>query len=423
MKIEEARKLDTEDPLRNFRKQFHHSSEDLIYLDGNSLGRLPLGTKEILDEARDGQWGDNLIRSWNTDWLGINERIGAKIAKLIGAKANEVILTDSTSLNLFKLAYGSLKAQGSSRNRIVSDELNFPSDLYILQGLKEMFHNQHELILARSDDGMTVPESQIAKLLDKRTALLTLSYVCFKSSFMYDMEKMTQLAHDAGAHVIWDLSHAVGAVPVNLNESNADMAVGCTYKYLNGGPGSLAFLYVREDLQDKLTNPIWGWFADARPFEFDLHFKSASGIKRFQTTTTSILSAAAVEPGVDMLIDAGMENVRQKSLRVSAFLIDLFDSLLAPLGFSLGSPRNPDERGSHISIRHPEGYRISQSMIKSKEGRPVIIPDFREPDFIRLGITPLYTSFEDIYRAVERIVEIVETEEYLLHSDKRDVVT
>ncbi len=418
-----AERLDMEDPLRSYREMFFTSDEDLIYLDGNSLGKLPLKSKEVLEQIVNEQWGESLIRSWNTDWLDINKRVGAKIAKLIGAKPHEVILTDSTSLNLFKLAYASLKYQGKWKTRIVSDDLNFPSDIYILQGLVDLFGDKHQLVLAKSRDGIGVLSSDLEDLIDHRTALLTLSYVCFKSSFMYDMEHVTRNAHTNGSMVIWDLSHAVGAVPVDLNGCHADMAVGCTYKYLNGGPGSIAFLYVREDLQNKLVNPVWGWFADARPFDFDLTFSPAQGIQRFLTSTTPVLSAASTEPGIDILLEAGVEQIRSKSIAQSEFLLNLIDEYLAPLGFSLGSPRNPQERGSHISVRHHEGYRISQAMINPIEGRPVIIPDFRDPDFIRLGLTPLYTSYAEIYRCIERIVEIVKTSEYENHSLEKSAVT
>jgi len=421
--LDSAKVKDLTDPLKEYRNRFVHVDENLIYLDGNSLGRLPLDSKELIDRVVNEQWGDKLIRSWNSDWMDINRRIGQKISRLIGAKPHEVILTDSTSLNLFKLAYGSLKLQGEGRTRIVSDEINFPSDLYILQGLIDLYRNRHELALAKSYDGIIVKENDISSLINHDTSLVSLSYVSFKSAFKYDMNAITKITHDFGAHIIWDLSHAVGAVPVNLNECNADMAVGCTYKYLNGGPGSIAFLYVREDLQDKISNPVWGWFADQNPFEFQNNFRPSSDINRYMTSTTPILSAATVEPGVDILLEAGVENVRSKSIQLSEYLIYLFDQWLAPLGFSLGSPRNHDVRGSHISMRHNEAYRISQSLIHPSGDKYTIIPDFREPDILRLGITPLYTRFTDIYHSLTRIREIVETCEYERHSEERIKVT
>lgn len=416
--LNSAKAKDLADPLREYRDQFVHSNENLIYLDGNSLGRLPLGSKEMINQVVNEQWGDRLIRSWNTDWLDINRRIGSKIAKLIGAKPHEVILTDSTSLNLFKLAYGSLKLQGEGRTRIVSDTLNFPSDLYILQGLIDLFGNRHELVLAKSDDGIIVKVDDVSSLINSNTSLVSLSYVSFKSAFKYDMDAITRIAHDHGAHIIWDLSHAVGAVQVDLNDSQVDMAVGCTYKYLNGGPGSLAFLYVREDLQDKIINPVWGWFADANPFDFEMQFSAAKGINRFLTSTTPILSAASTEPGIDLLLEAGIDSIRDKSVQQTQFLIGLVDQLLVPLGFSLSSPRNPEQRGSHIAISHTEAYRITQAMIHPLKDNLIVIPDFRAPDIIRLGIAPLYTQYQDIYYCVLRIREIVETHEYKQYSEK-----
>lgn len=414
---------DANDVLAGFKDKFFDSGEELIYLDGNSLGKMPARTTELLDEVTQKQWGSQLIRSWNSDWLDINKRIGAKIAALIGAKPNEVILTDSTSLNLFKLAYGSLKAQGSERNQILSDEMNFPSDLYILQGLMDVFGSTHKLTLAKSSDGISIDSDEIISHLNEKTALLTLSYVSFKSSFMYNMDRITKKAHDFGAHVIWDLSHALGAVPVDLGRSGVDMAVGCTYKYLNGGPGSIAFLYVREDLQDKIENPIWGWFADENPFEFELNFRKSNDIRRFTTSTTPILSAASIEPGLDIMIEAGMENVRKKSVNLSEYLIFLIDKHLLALGFSIGSPRNYKTRGSHVSIRHPEACRICPALINPIGEQAIVIPDFRSPDFIRIGITPLYLGYSDIYKAVIRLREIVETKEYLRFSNELDGVT
>lgn len=416
--LEAARAKDLSDPLREYRDQFVHSSENLIYLDGNSLGRLPLRSKEMINKVVNEQWGDRLIRSWNTDWLDINRRIGLKIAQLIGAKPHEVILTDSTSLNLFKLAYGSLKNQGEGRTRIVSDEMNFPSDLYILQGLIDIFGNSHELVLAKSDNEIIVREEDVSSLINSRTSLVSLSYVSFKSAFKYDMNAITKNAHDHGAHIIWDLSHAVGAVQVNLNDSQVDMAVGCTYKYLNGGPGSLAFLYVREDLQDKIINPVWGWFADANPFDFEMQFSAAKGINRFLTSTTPILSAASTEPGIDLLLEAGIDRIRDKSVQQTQFLIGLVDKLLLPLGFVMSSPRDPEKRGSHIAISHPDAYRITQAMIHPSEDNLIVIPDFRAPDIIRLGVAPLYTQYQDIYYCVLRIKEIVETHEFEQYSEK-----
>ena len=224
---------------------------------------------------------------------------------------------------------------------------------------------------------------------------------------MYDMKKVTQRAHDAGALVLWDLSHAAGAVPVDLNGSGADLAVGCTYKYLNGGPGAPAFLYVRKGLQAELMQPMWGWLGADKPFDFNLDFTPAEGISRFKVGTPPVLAMTAVQTGVDLLLEAGMEPLRQKSVRQTEYMITLFDAWLAALGFSLGSPRESSQRGSHISLRHPEAFRITRALIESPAPAVRVIPDFRTPDNIRFGITPLYTSYTDIFRAMERLREIV----------------
>ena len=242
---------------------------------------------------------------------------------------------------------------------------------------------------------------------------------------MYDIQDVTQLAQQQGALTLWDLSHSAGAVPLKLNEWNVDLAVGCTYKYLNGGPGSPAFLYVRKDLQDKLLPPIWGWFADRDPFAFNLDFTPADNISRYQISTPQILSMAGIEPALEILIEAGMDRLREKSVKQTQFLIDLADEILLPLGFKLGSPRDSANRGSHVSLRHPEAYRICRALIDPQPGDTnlKVIPDFRAPDNIRLGIAPLYTSFNDIYRALNRLKEIVEKVIYQNYSQSKLKVT
>jgi kynureninase len=413
---------DNRDELKHFRTKFTIDDPNLIYLDGNSLGMLPKTTPERIQKVIHDEWGNRLIRSWNEGWYERSQKIAAKLAPLIGAKPHEVIMADSTSVNLFKLAYAALHLQ-TGKKAIVSDELNFPSDIYLLRGLVKLFGNKHELRLAKSHDKMGVSVNEISDKLSNDAALLALSHVAFKSSFMYDMKEITGLAHEKGAIVLWDLSHSVGAVPVKLNDSNADMAIGCTYKYLNGGPGSIAFLYVREDLQEKLVSPIWGWFGQKDPFNFRLEYEPADGIQRFLAGTPPVLSLSAVGPALDLMNDAGIENLRSKSLQQSRYLIQLFRYFLEPLGFSLGSPENDEERGSHVSLCHPEAYRICKALIDPDTGGKTVIPDFREPDNIRLGITPLYTSYMDIYEAVMQLKMIAEEKLYRRFSLQRERVT
>jgi len=420
--IDHARDLDSRDELREFRNEFIISDPDTIYLDGNSLGRLPRKTIEILKEAVEHQWGDRLIRSWNESWIEAPVRIGAKLAQIIGARPDEVMITDATSINLFKMLVAALRDK-PDRSGIISDELNFPSDLYIVQGIIDMLGRQHKLKLIPSHDGIEIDPEAIQNATDENTALIALTHTCFKSAFVHDMVRITEAAHKKGAYVVWDLSHSAGAVPLDLNGCRADLAIGCTYKYLNGGPGSPAFLYVRKDLQEKLIQPVWGWLGSKEPFSFNLDYEPAGGITRFQVGTPPILSMLAIEPGLDIHLRAGMEKLREKSMRQTEYLLFLFDQWLEPLGFMLGSPRDPEKRGSHVSIRHPEAFRINRALIEAKPPDIKVIPDFRMPDNIRLGIAPIYTSYEDIYRAIYRIKEIVEGRIYEQYSSERMKIT
>ncbi len=418
----EAVALDNQDGFAGYRSRFIYGDEKLIYLDGNSLGRLPAESKAMLDRSVSHEWGERLIRSWNEDWFTKNIELGDKIARIAGASEGEVVITDTTSVNLYKLAHAALRFQ-KGRTRIVTDELNFPSDLYILQGLVQDSGEGYELVIVSSRDGMTIDTGDLKAVIDDNTALVSLSHVAFKSAFRYSMKEITALAHDKGAMILWDLSHSIGAVPGELNESDADLAVGCTYKYLNGGPGSPAFLYVRKDLQEKLSSPIWGWFGEKNPFDFELKYRPGEGIKRFLAGTPPILALKTIEPTVDMLNEAGKDMIRKKSVSQSEYLLRLADKFLYPLGFQPGSPLDPEKRGSHVSLRHPEAYRICKALIDPEVGENVVIPDFREPDNVRLGITPLYTTYTEIFMAIREIRDIVENKLYLKYSVKKEQVT
>lgn len=406
---QKALSFDQNDSLASFRIQFFESEE--IYLDGNSLGKLPKRTIELTTNLIQNQWKNGLIRSWNEHWIDLPNKIAAKIAKLVGARADEIFVGDNTSINFYKLAFATLSLN-SAKTKIITDSLNFPSDLYVLQGLLAQQFQNHSLKIIKSEDEISISEEDIAQELDKNTAFLTLSHVVFKSAFMHNMKKINELAHQKNTFVIWDLSHSAGAVAVNLNESNADMAVGCTYKYLNGGPGAPAFLYVRKDLQEKLHNPISAWFSHQKPFDFDLNYAPKNNIQRFSTGTPSILSLAATEAGIDLINEAGIENLREKSILQSSFLVELIQKFLLPIGFTIASPLDVNQRGSHISIQHQEGYRINRAMIEPIEEAKSIIPDFRPPNNIRLGIAPLYNTFSELYETVLRIKQIVEEKEF-----------
>ncbi len=413
-----AQELDRHDPLARFRDEFVFADPDLIYLDGNSLGRLPKAAVGLLRDGVERQWGKRLIRGWNEGWMELNGRIGAKIGRLIGAQAHEVIVADATSNNLYKLATAAVAAR-PGRSKIVTDDLNFPSDLYILQGICARAIPPLRLEVIPSPDGIHGPVEALLEAIDEETALVALTHTVFKSAYVYDMARITDRAHAAGALALWDLSHAAGSVPVDLNGANADLAVGCTYKYLNGGPGSPAFLYVREDLQDELSNPIQGWMGQADMFDFGLEYIPAAGIQHFLTGTPPILSVSAIEPGVDLLLTAGMEALRAKSVAQSEYLIALWEAKLAPLGFSLKSPRNVERRGSHVSLGHPDGWRIAQALINDQG----VLPDFRKPDNIRLGIAPIYTSFAEIFTAVDRLEAVMTERLYERYSPAMSAVT
>lgn len=419
-----ARQYDQQDQLAGFKERFVIDDPDLIYLDGNSLGRLPKDTVGHLQDAVENTWGKTLIDGWNASWFEMPVRLGKVIAHLIGAREDEVVVCDTTSVNLFKLAAAALKFL-PDRKVIVSDEFNFPTDLYIYQGIIDLLDDGHKLKLIRSEDTISIPEKNVQEAIREDTALVALTQVAFKSAFMYDIDQVTSLSHKKGALTLWDLSHSVGAVPLELNKWNVDLAVGCTYKYLNGGPGSPAFLYVRKDLQDQLFPPIWGWFADRSPFAFNLDFSPASGISRYQISTPHILSMAGIEPALDILLEAGMDRLREKSIQQTEYLIQLARENLLPLGYQLGSPQDPDKRGSHVSLRHPEAYRICRALIDPQPGDTSlrVIPDFRAPDNIRLGIAPLYTSFWDIYRAMDRLETILKEEIHLQYSREKLAVT
>lgn len=418
----QAGELDRLDTLSAFRYHFAPQDEQIIYLDGNSLGKLPIRTNALLHKVVTEQWGQRMIRSWNENWMGLSQRLSSKIARIIGAEPDEVFVGDNTSANFYKLAFAALKFQ-KERNKIVSDNLNFPSDLYLLQGLVSHHFADHHINMMLSDDGISINTKKIEEILDHKTALLTLSHVVFKSAFMYDMGIVNELAHKYNTLVLWDLSHSGGSVPVRLNETNADMAVGCTYKYLNGGPGAPAYLYVRKDLQEKLFNPIQGWFGHNEPFAFNLDYKARRSIERFAVGTPGILSMAAMEPGLDLILEAGIENLRLKSMAQSTFMQQMIYSHLITLGFSFASPEETQHRGSHLSLQHCEGYRISKAMISPKDGSPIIIPDFRPPNNIRLGIAPLYNTFTELFETVIRMRTIVVEEQYKLYNETVEEVT
>jgi kynureninase len=330
-----------------------------------------------------------------------------------------VLVSDSTSINLFKLASSALQLL-PQRTKVITDTLNFPSDLYILQGLVQLLGGRHEIVRIGSKDNDLTPDlNAMSAAIDEDTALVTLSHVVYKSGYLYDMAAITEKAHQVGALVLWDLSHSVGAVPIELDKSNADFAIGCTYKYLNGGPGAPAFLYVNKKIQSQVSSPIWGWWGQTAPFAFGLDYSPAPGVNRFLAGSQPMLSILAMEAALDPMLEAGMDAIRRKSMLMTGYMIDLTDEVLSPLGFILGTPRIPEQRGSHVSLRHPEGYRINRALIDELN----VIPDFREPDNIRFGLAPLYTTFEEIWQTVERIRIVRQEKRYEKYPKDRLTVT
>jgi kynureninase len=400
--LQYAVELDGQDDLARFRDEFLIADPELIYLDGNSLGRLPKRSAARLRQVIEHGWGERLIRGWGEEWFTAPQRLGAKIAHLIGAEPDEVIVCDSTSVNLFKLVVAALQAK-PDRHKIVTDDLNFPTDVYILQGALKLAGQDYRLELVRSQDGIRITDNALAAAIDEETALVELTHTAFKSGYVYPIQTITDMAHRADAWIIWDLSHSVGAMPLALHAAKVDMAVGCTYKYLNGGPGAPAFLYVRKDLQEQLLSPIWGWFGQKEQFDMALNYRPAAGLTRFLAGTPTILSLSAVEPSVDLILEAGIDRLREKSVKQTEYLIGLWEETLRPLGVKLNSPRDATCRGSHVSLGHPEGLRIDRALIKEMR----VIPDFRYPDNIRFGIAPLYTSFADIHEAMTRLRRVL----------------
>jgi kynureninase len=381
--------LDLADELAPLRDLFE-IPEGVVYLDGNSLGALPKATPARIAEVVRAEWGTGLIRSWNdAGWMAAPARIGDKIARLVGAPAGSVMVADSTSVNLFKLLGAALAAK-PGRRTILSERRNFPTDLYIAEGLAALLDRGHRLRLVEPD--------ALAEAIDDDTAVVMLTHVNYHTGAMHDMKALTRAAHARGALMLWDLAHSAGAVPVDLMGCNADLAVGCGYKFLNGGPGAPAFLYVAPRLQAELRTPLTGWLGHAAPFAFEPGWRPADGIARMTVGTPPVLSLAALEVGVDIALQAPMAAVREKSVRQTTLLAALLEQEGAPWGFRLASPRDPSQRGSQVCLAHDDAYPIMQALIARG-----VIGDFRAPDILRFGITPLYTRHVDLWTAAQAL--------------------
>jgi kynureninase len=392
---DDALALDARDPLSSTRASFE-LPEGVVYLDGNSLGPPPRRVFDRVAEVVHDEWRADLVRGWTRHgWIDLPERVAAAIAPLIGAARDEVVVADSTSVNLFKLLAAALRLR-PGRRVILSERENFPTDLYMAAGLAELLGDRAELRL--------VDRAALEPSLGSDVAVLMLTHVDFRSGELHDMAALTAAAHGAGALALWDLAHSAGALPVNLAECGADLAVGCGYKYLSGGPGAPAFAYVAHRHHERLEQPLWGWMGHAAPFEFATDYRPAPGVARLRVGTPPILSLAALECGVAAIADVGVERLRAKSVELTELFIALVERDCREHGFEVSSPRDPAHRGSQVSLRHGDGYAIVQALIAAG-----VVGDFRAPDLLRFGFAPAYLRFVDVWDAVAALQRIMES--------------
>ncbi len=401
-----AEEMDAADPLAGYRERFLLDDPALVYLNGNSLGPLPRSTIRRLETMIGAEWGTALARSWD-HWVDLPERAGNLVGQLTGASPGQVLVTDNTTVNLYKLASAALDAR-PGRHVIVTDHDNFPSDRYVLEGIAAQ--RGAELRMLRTDINEGLRPDLVRAAVDEDTALVSLSHVAYRSGALADMPAITPIVHQAGALMLWDLCHSVGAVPIELDACDVDLAVGCTYKYLNAGPGAPAFLYVAARLREVLRQPIWGWFSQRDQFAMGPRYDPAGGMAKFMTGTPPILAIAAVEEGVKLLLEADMQEIRAKSVRLTEYLIELGDAWLQPLGCTLASPREADRRGGHVTFCHPEAERIVGQLAARD-----IIADYRTPDRFRLGLSPLTTRFADVWTAAQAARDIIAEKRYADH--------
>jgi kynureninase len=391
--------LDAADPLAGIRDRFVPTEPGLIYLDGNSLGRPTRASVERVNALAEA-WSKRLIRGWDDGWLEMPLAVGDILGtEVLGARTGEVAVTDSTTVNLYRLASAALDAR-SDRRTIVIERAEFPTDRYIVEGLARERSLEIRWLDGDPVEGLTTEE--IVSTFNSDTALLILSAVNYRSAAIVDIKSVTDAAREAGALVLWDLSHAAGSIPVDLEANGVDLAVGCTYKYLNGGPGSPAFLFVRRELQDSLRPPIQGWFAQREQFDMGPAFQRQPGIAGWLVGTPGVVALTSAQAGIEVVADAGIDAIRAKGIALTEYAIELTDGCLAPLGCSVGSPRDSSRRGAHVSIRHPDAKRLVQTLIAKD-----VIPDFRAPDSIRLGFSPLTTSFADVHRGLMTLRDLL----------------
>jgi len=394
-----AQQLDHDDPLAGYRDRFVIPDDSLIYLDGNSLGRQAKASRDRVREVLDDEWAAHLIRSWDDHWLELPTRIGDLIAAtLLGVGPGQVVVDGSTTVALYKAITAALDAR-PERRVIVIEEDNFPTDRYVVESLAAQRGLEVRWIPAAGLDG--IAPDDVRRVLSDDVAVTVLCHVDCRSAAIVDLGAITAAVHDVGALALWDLCHSAGAVPIDLSRDDVDLAVGCTYKYLNGGPGSPAYTYVRADLHGELRQPIWGWWGRQEMFEMGLGYVPEPGIKSWLTGTASVLSLAGVEPAVAMVGEAGVPAIRAKSRLLTALAVDLYDEILAPLGWRLASPRDPDRRGGHVTVTRPGARDLMQPLAERN-----VLPDYRRPDGIRLGLSPLTTRFVDVYDGLQVLADL-----------------
>ncbi|HZN19097.1 MAG TPA: aminotransferase class V-fold PLP-dependent enzyme [Micromonosporaceae bacterium] len=391
------------------------SDPDLVYLSGHSLGRMPEATRDRLRHAMEVEWGERLLGGWD-QWISLARRAGDVLATgVLGVAPGEVVLSDSTSVNLYKLAIAALDAR-PGRRVIVTDDDNFSSDRYVLHGLAAARGATVRMVAADMNEGISLHSVQEA--LGDDVALVALSHMAYRSGAVADLVGITAAAHRAGAMMLWDLSHSAGATPTPLRQAGADLAVGATYKYLNGGPGAPAFLFVRADLQTELRQPIWGWFGQRDQFAMGPDYDPVDSVDRFLVGTPPVLAYYGVLEGARLAAEAGVDAIAAKATALTSYAVELVDDLLAPHGFALASPRDPARRGAHVTLHHPYAWQVYQAWKAAR-----VVPDFRTPDRIRVGLAPLYTRFTDVYEAVHRLRQIMGSGEYLRFGEERSRVT
>jgi kynureninase len=414
-----AEAADAADGLAGFRARFAGTGDDspgrLLYLDGNSLGRMPLATPAALARVVEEEWGRGLVGSWSS-WIGLATQVGDRLAEgVLGARPGEVLVGDSTTVDLYKLLHAAVDAR-PGRDVLVCCADDFPTDRYVAAAVARARGLELREVPADIDAGLD--PAVLAAALDERVAVLVLSHVAYRSGALVDLPAVTRLAREAGVLVVWDLSHSAGSVPVGLTAAEADLAVGCTYKYLNGGPGAPAFLYVRRELQDSLRSPIAGWFGARDQFDMGPVYEPAAGIERFAAGTPPVLGLAAVDVGAGIVAEAGIDRLAAKGRSLTALALDLADAWLAPYGVVPASPRDPLRRGGHVTLAHPQAWQLTQALLDRS-----VVPDFRTPDRVRLGPAPLYTRFVDVWDAMDRFRDVLASGAHERYPSQRARVT